>query len=305
MKNGNTAKAQRRRHKQWPYHLMMLPGMVFLILFHLVPMGGLMMAFQDFMPIKGLFGSKFVGLKNFERLFKLPTFWRVLRNTLVISVGKLVLVMVASVVFALLLNECRHIKYKRFIQTTVYLPHFLSWVILAVMFSNIFSFTGIVSQIVQLFGGEATMFMISNDWFRKILIGGEVWKEFGYGAIVYVAAITSIDPTLYEAAGIDGAGRWKKMWYVTLPSIIPTIVLMTTLNIGKLLKGGFDQVFNLYSPLVYETGDIIDTYVYRMGLVDLQYSNGTAVGLFQSLIGFLLLVIAYKLADKLVGYRPF
>jgi putative aldouronate transport system permease protein len=305
MKNGNTAKAQRRRHKQWPYHLMMLPGMVFLILFHLVPMGGLMMAFQDFMPIKGLFGSKFVGLKNFERLFKLPTFWRVLRNTLVISVGKLVLVMVASVVFALLLNECRHIKYKRIIQTTVYLPHFLSWVILAVMFSNIFSFTGIVSQIVQLFGGEATMFMISNDWFRKILIGGEVWKEFGYGAIVYVAAITSIDPTLYEAAGIDGAGRWKKMWYVTLPSIIPTIVLMTTLNIGKLLKGGFDQVFNLYSPLVYETGDIIDTYVYRMGLVDLQYSNGTAVGLFQSLIGFLLLVIAYKLADKLVGYRPF
>ena len=200
MKNGNTAKAQRRRHKQWPYHLMMLPGMVFLILFHLVPMGGLMMAFQDFMPIKGLFGSKFVGLKNFERLFKLPTFWRVLRNTLVISVGKLVLVMVASVVFALLLNECRHIKYKRIIQTTVYLPHFLSWVILAVMFSNIFSFTGIVSQIVQLFGGEATMFMISNDWFRKILIGGEVWKEFGYGAIVYVAAITSIDPTLYEAA---------------------------------------------------------------------------------------------------------
>ena len=305
MKNGNTAKAQRRRHKQWPYHLMMLPGMVFLILFHLVPMGGLMMAFQDFMPIKGLFGSKFVGLKNFERLFKLPTFWRVLRNTLVISVGKLVLVMVASVVFALLLNECRHIKYKRIIQTTVYLPHFLSWVILAVMFSNIFSFTGIVSQIVQLFGGEATMFMISNDWFRKILIGGEVWKEFGYGAIVYVAAITSIDPTLYEAAGIDGAGRWKKMWYVTLPSIIPTIVLMTTLNIGKLLKGGFDQVFNLYSPLVYETGDIIDTYVYRMGLVDLQYSNGTAVGLFQSLIGFLLLVIAHKLADKLVGYRPF
>jgi len=305
MKNGNTAKAQRRRHKQWPYHLMMLPGMVFLILFHLVPMGGLMMAFQDFMPIKGLFGSKFVGLKNFERLFKLPTFWRVLRNTLVISVGKLVLVMVASVVFALLLNECRHIKYKRIIQTTVYLPHFLSWVILAVMFSNIFSFTGIVSQIVQLFGGEATMFMISNDWFRKILIGGEVWKEVGYGAIVYVAAITSIDPTLYEAAGIDGAGRWKKMWYVTLPSIIPTIVLMTTLNIGKLLKGGFDQVFNLYSPLVYETGDIIDTYVYRMGLVDLQYSNGTAVGLFQSLIGFLLLVIAYKLADKLVGYRPF
>ncbi len=305
MKRSSAAVANKRRHKQWPYHLMMLPGMIFLIIFHLVPMGGLLMAFQDFMPIKGLFGSRFVGLKNFERLFKLPTFWRVLRNTVVISVGKLVLVMVASVIFALLLNECRHVKYKRIIQTTVYLPHFLSWVILAVMFSNVFSYTGIVSQIAQMFGGEPTMIMISNSWFRKILIGGEIWKEFGYGAIVYVAAITGIDPTLYEAAGIDGAGRWKKMWYITLPSIIPTIVLMTTLNIGKLLKGGFDQVFNLYSPLVYETGDIIDTYVYRMGLVDLQYSNGTAVGLFQSLIGFILLVIAYKLADKLVGYRAF
>lgn len=305
MKRSGAAAANKRRHKQWPYHLMMLPGMIFLIIFHLVPMGGLLMAFQDFMPIKGLFGSRFVGLKNFERLFKLPTFWRVLRNTVIISVGKLVLVMVASVIFALLLNECRHVKYKRIIQTTVYLPHFLSWVILAVMFSNVFSYTGIVSQIAQMFGGEPTMFMISNSWFRKILIGGEIWKEFGYGAIVYVAAITGIDPTLYEAAGIDGAGRWKKMWYITLPSIVPTIVLMTTLNIGKLLKGGFDQVFNLYSPLVYETGDIIDTYVYRMGLVDLQYSNGTAVGLFQSLIGFILLVIAYKLADKLVGYRAF
>ena len=305
MKRSSAAAANKRRHKQWPYHLMMLPGMIFLIIFHLVPMGGLLMAFQDFMPIKGLFGSRFVGLKNFERLFKLPTFWRVLRNTVVISVGKLVLVMVASVIFALLLNECRHVKYKRIIQTTVYLPHFLSWVILAVMFSNVFSYTGIVSQIAQMFGGEPAMFMISNSWFRKILIGGEIWKEFGYGAIVYVAAITGIDPTLYEAAGIDGAGRWKKMWYITLPSIIPTIALMTTLNIGKLLKGGFDQVFNLYSPLVYETGDIIDTYVYRMGLVDLQYSNGTAVGLFQSLIGFILLVIAYKLADKLVGYRAF
>lgn len=305
MSRNSASAANKRRHKQWPYHLMMFPGMVFLVIFHLVPMGGLVMAFQDFMPIKGLFGSKFVGLKNFERLFKLPTFWRVLRNTVIISVGKLVLVMVASVIFALLLNECRHVKYKRFIQTAVYLPHFLSWVILAVMFSNIFSYTGIVSRIAQMFGGEPTMYMISNSWFRKILVGGEIWKEFGYGAIVYVAAITGIDPTLYEAAGIDGAGRWKKIWYITIPSIVPTIVLMTTLNIGKLLKGGFDQVFNLYSPLVYETGDIIDTYVYRMGLVDLQYSNGTAVGLFQSLIGFVLLVIAYKLADKLVGYRAF
>ena len=300
-KNG----AARTSRSQLPYHLMLAPGMLFLLLFHIVPMGGLIMAFQNYVPIKGLIGSDFVGLKNFQRLFRLPTFWNVLKNTVVISVSKLVLVTLAAIVFALLLNECRNLKFKRIIQTTVYLPHFLSWVILAVMFSNLFSYTGIINQLTGLFGREPEMFMISNQWFRKILIGGEVWKEFGYSAIVYVAAMTNIDPTLYEAAGMDGANRLKKILYITLPGIVPTIVLMTTLNMGKILSGGFDQVFNLYSPLVYQTGDIIDTYVYRMGLVDLQYSNGTAVGLFKSLISFVLLVVSYKLADKFVGYRVF
>ena len=300
-KNG----AAHTSRSQLPYHLMLAPGMLFLLLFHIVPMGGLIMAFQNYVPIKGLLGSDFVGLKNFQRLFRLPTFWNVLKNTVVISVSKLVLVTLAAIVFALLLNECRNLKFKRIIQTTVYLPHFLSWVILAVMFSNLFSYTGIINQLAGLFGREPEMFMISNQWFRKILIGGEVWKEFGYSAIVYVAAMTNIDPTLYEAAGMDGANRRKKILYITLPGIVPTIVLMTTLNMGKILSGGFDQVFNLYSPLVYQTGDIIDTYVYRMGLVDLQYSNGTAVGLFKSLISFVLLVVSYKLADKFVGYRVF
>lgn len=300
-KNG----AARTSRSQLPYHLMLAPGMLFLLLFHIVPMGGLIMAFQNYVPIKGLLGSDFVGLKNFQRLFRLPTFWNVLKNTVVISVSKLVLVTLAAIIFALLLNECRNLKFKRIVQTTVYLPHFLSWVILAVMFSNLFSYTGIINQLTGLFGREPEMFMISNQWFRKILIGGEVWKEFGYSAIVYVAAMTNIDPTLYEAAGMDGANRPKKILYITLPGIVPTIVLMTTLNMGKILSGGFDQVFNLYSPLVYQTGDIIDTYVYRMGLVDLQYSNGTAVGLFKSLISFVLLVVSYKLADKFVGYRVF
>lgn len=293
------------RYSQLPYHMMLLPGMIFLIIFHIIPMGGLIMAFQNYIPIKGLLGSEFVGFKNFQRLFKLPTFWTVLGNTIIISVSKLVLVTIAAITFALLLHECRNVRFKKLVQTTVYLPHFLSWVILAVMFSNIFSYSGIINQIGGLFGREPVMFMISNNWFRKILIGGEVWKEFGYSAIVYVAAMTGIDPTLYEAAGMDGANRLKKVIYITLPSIVPTIVLMTTLNMGKILSGGFDQVFNLYSPLVYRTGDIIDTYVYRMGLVDLQYSNGTAVGLFKSLISFILLIAAYKLADKSVGYRVF
>lgn len=293
------------RYQQSAYHLMLLPGMIFLIIFHIVPLGGLVMAFQNFVPSKGLLHSKFVGLKNFERLFKLPTFWSVLRNTIIISVSKLILVTIAAIVFAILLNECRNVRFKKLVQTTVYLPHFLSWVILAVMFSNLFSYTGIINQIAGLFGKEPTMYMISNDWFRKILIGSEVWKEFGYSAIVYVAAMVGIDPTLYEAASIDGAGRLKRIWYITMPGILPTIVLMATLNMGKILSSGFDQVFNLYSPLVYKTGDIIDTYVYRMGLVDLQYSNGTAVGLFKSLISFVLLVVTYKLADRYAGYRVF
>lgn len=300
-KNG----AAHSSRSQVPYHLMLAPGMLFLLFFHIVPMGGLIMAFQNYIPIKGFLGSDFVGLKNFQRLFRLPTFWNVLKNTVIISVSKLVLVTLAAILFALLLNECRNLKFKRIIQTTVYLPHFLSWVILTVMFSNLFSYTGIMNQLTGLFGREPEMFMISNQWFRKILIGGEVWKEFGYSAIVYVAAMTGIDPTLYEAAGMDGANRLKKILHITLPGIVPTIVLMTTLNMGKILSGGFDQVFNLYSPLVYQTGDIIDTYVYRMGLVDLQYSNGTAVGLFKSLISFILLAASYKLADKFVGYRVF
>lgn len=305
LKVKNTKPTKITRYRQVPYHLMMLPGMIFLIIFHIVPMGGLIMAFQNYIPIKGLIHSDFVGLKNFQRLFRLPTFWSVLRNTIIISLGKLILVTIVAIIFAIFLNECRNVKFKRLVQTTVYLPHFLSWVILAVMFSNVFSYSGIINQLGGLFGKEPVMFMISNNWFRRILIGGEVWKEFGYSAIVYVAAMTGIDPTLYEAAGIDGANRLKKILYITLPSIVPTIVLMTTLNMGKILSGGFDQVFNLYSPLVYRTGDIIDTYVYRMGLVDLQYSNGTAMGLFKSLISFILLIAAYKIADKTVGYRVF
>jgi len=305
MKGFHNNKREGNSGRQFSYHLMMLPGMVFLIIFNIVPMGGLVMAFQNFIPIKGIFGSPFIGLLNFKRLFMMESFWNVISNTVIIAVAKLILGLVASVFFAVMLNECRNVVLKRAIQTAVYLPHFLSWVIIAVMFSNLFSYSGIVNQIVTAFGGEPTMYLVSNQWFRKILIGGDVWKEFGYGAIVYIASITNINPTLYEAADIDGAGRWRKILNITIPGIMPTVVLMTTLNMGKVLNAGFDQVFNMYSPLVYETGDIIDTYVYRMGLVNLQYSNGTAVGLFKSVISFILLVAAYKLADKFVGYRIF
>ncbi|NBJ89672.1 ABC transporter permease [Acutalibacter sp. 1XD8-36] len=284
---------------------MLLPGMIFLITFSIIPMFGIVMAFQNFIPAKGIFGSKFVGLAQFQRLFRLPDFWQILQNTLIIALSKIILGTLLAVVFAVLLNECQNVRYKRFIQTAVYLPHFLSWVILAVMFSNIFSYTGIINQLIMAFGGEPTMFMISNTWFRPIIIGTDVWKEFGYNAVIYVAAMTGIDPTLYEAADIDGAGRWKKILHITLPAILPTIILMGTLSIGNVLNAGFDQVFNMYSPLVYRTGDIIDTYVYREGLVNIQYSFATAVGLFKSAISFGLLAMAYKLADKFCGYRIF
>lgn len=287
------------------YHAMMLPGMIFLVIFSIIPMVGIVMAFQNFVPAKGIFDSKFVGFANFQRLFIMQDFWQILSNTLIIAVSKILLGTMAAIVFAILLNECRNMLFKRVIQTAVYLPHFLSWVILAVMFSNIFSYTGVVNQMVTALGGEPTMYLISNTWFRPIIIGTEVWKEFGYNAVIYVAAMTSIDPTLYEAGDMDGANRWQKILHITLPSILPTIILMTTLNMGQVLNAGFDQVFNMYSPLVYRTGDIIDTYVYRTGLVNIQYSLATTVGLFKSVISFGLLATAYKMADKFCGYRIF
>lgn len=296
---------RKRLKTQSYYHFMLLPGMILLLIFAIIPMFGTIIAFQNYIPSKGILGSAWVGLDNFKRLFMLPDFRQILGNTFFIAIGKLVLGTVGSIVFALLLNECRMVRLKKTVQTAVYLPHFLSWVILAVMFSNLFSLTGVVNQIVTFFGGEPTMFLISNKWFRPLMILGETWKEFGYGAIIYVAAMTGNDPTLYEAAGMDGAGRWKRMLHVTLPGIIPQVVLMTILNIGQVLNAGFDQIFNLYSPLVYETGDIIDTYVYRVGMINQQFSLATTVGLFKSVISFILLFGAYKLADKRLGYKVF
>lgn len=298
-------KYKKRNVTERYYHLMLLPGMAFLFLFHIVPLGGVVIAFQNFKPVKGIFGSQFVGLDNFRRLFYLPDFWQILENTLLIAVGKIGMGMLMAVVFAVLLNECRSTVLKRLVQTSVYLPHFLSWVILAVMFSNLLSYGGVVNRFLGLFGMEPQMFLVSNKWFRSIAVLGDVWKEFGYNAVVYVAAMTSIDTGLYEAAKIDGANRWDRIWHITIPSILPTIILMMTLNMGQIMNAGFDEIFNLYSPLVYETGDIIDTYVYRVGLTNMQYSFGTAVGLFKSVISFILLAGSYKLADKFAGYRIF
>ncbi len=283
------------------FHLMMLPGMIMLFLFVFVPLFGSLMAFQNYVPAKGIFGSKWVGLDNFKFIFSLPDSRQVFVNTLIIAFAKLIFNIIVPVLFAILLNEITVGICKKFFQTVVYLPHFLSWVVLATVVTNMFSLSGPFNALVTAFGGEPVQFLADNNWFRQVIVATDVWKEFGYNSVVYLAALTGIDLGLYEAASIDGANRFEQTLHITLPSLMPTIILMTALNLGNILNAGFDQVFNLYNPIVYETGDIIDTYVYRIGMVERQYSIGTAVGLFKSIISFLLIMGANKGAKKLTG----
>ena len=295
----------RNQKYAYQYHLMLLPVMAFLVIFHILPMFGVIIAFEKFIPTRGFFGSEFVGLKYFQQMLKMSISWRIFRNTVVIAVWKIAMNMVVPITFSILLNEVRVEGFKRTAQTIIYLPHFLSWVVLAIPIMNIFAYDGVVNNIVRAFGGSPILFMSSNSWFRPILIMTDVWKEFGFGTIVYLAAITGIDPALYEAAVIDGATRGQRMLHVTLPGMLPTIVLLATRNLGNVLSAGFDQIFNLYSPAVYEVGDIIDTYVYRVGLLEMNYSLSTAVGLMKSGISIVLILTSNRLAYKLANYRIF
>jgi len=284
---------------------MLLPGSILLFIFTMIPLFGVVIAFQKYIPSKAIWNQKWVGLDNFMFMFQLPDSKQVFINTLVIAIMKIVLGVIVPVIFALMLNEIRGRLFKKWVQTIVYLPHFLSWVILAGILINIFSIEGIVNQIRSMFGAEPIMYMTSNTWFRSIVIGSDIWKEFGFKAIVYLAALTGINPSLYEAAEIDGAGRFQKLRYVTMPAIMPTVILLTTLSLGNVLNAGFDQIFNMYNPLVYSSGDIIDTYVYRIGLVQMQYGLATAVGLMKSVVAIILITISYRLAYKYANYRIF
>ncbi|MWV42184.1 ABC transporter permease subunit [Paenibacillus sp. HJL G12] len=297
----------KRKNKagQLEYHLMMSPGIIFLIVFSFVPMFGILMAFQDYVPAKGIFGSAWVGLDNFKYMLEIPDSMKILRNTVVIALGKIIFGTIVPIIFALLLNEIRLKWAKKSIQTIVYLPNFLSWAVVAAVVINIFDYHGPVNQFLQFMGKDPTLFLASNNWFRQIIIGTDVWKGFGYGAIVYLAALTGIDPGLYEASSIDGASRFKQLIHITLPGILPTIMLISALNLGNILNAGFDQIFALYNPIVYETGDVIDTYVYRVGLLGQQYSFATAVGLLKSVVSLTLLLSANQLSIKLVKMRIF
>jgi putative aldouronate transport system permease protein len=291
--------------RSFPLYVMMLPGLILLVLFSYFPIYGVALAFQKFNPGLGVIKSPWVGLDNFRYLFTLPEFWRIMRNTLVIAIGKTVSLQLCAVLFALMLNEVRARFFKRSIQTIVYLPHFLSWVILGGLMLDLLGSTGLVNQMLRRVGATPIVFLGSNQWFQPVLIVTYLWQEVGWSAIIYLAALTGIDPLLYEAAAIDGASHLKQIRYVTLPGIQPTVMLIAVLSLGSMLDAGFEQVLNLYNPVVYPTGDILDTYIYRAGLVSAQFSLATAVGLFRSVIRLVLVATGYWLADRYSNYRIF
>jgi len=300
-------KKRKLNSNQLIFHLMVWIPLLFIIIFNYIPMiTGFSVAFKDYKPGFGIIDSPWVGLKHFQKIFSTADTIRALRNTLIIAVMKIIANLIIPVVFALLLNEVRIKWFKRFTQTITYLPYFLSWIILAGILTNILKTDGgLVNRFIEALGFEPIFFLGSNDTFRGTLVVTDVWKNFGYNTIVYLAALTGIDPTLYEAAAIDGAGRWKQTIHVTLPGISMFIVLMTILSVGNVLNAGFDQVFNLYNVSVYETGDIIDTLVYRLGIQQQQYSFSTAVGLFKSVVSLILIAGSNYCADKFAGYRVF
>lgn len=275
-----------------------------MLIFSYIPLYGVIIAFQNYNPGMG-FSSPWVGLKNFQYLFSQPAFLRTIWNTFYIAFFKLIGGIVVPVVFALLLNELISNKLKRIFQTLIYIPNFLSWVIMAGVMMDLLAKNGAFNELLTAIGFPVINFLGSPKVFPWTMIISDIWKGFGFGTVVYLAALTSIDPGLYESALLDGATRWQQIRYITIPLLMPTIILMTVLALGSVLNAGFDQIFNLYSPIVYETGDIIDTYVYRLGIQQAQYSVGAAIGLFKSVVSCIMVGLSYILADKLAGYRIF
>jgi putative aldouronate transport system permease protein len=284
---------------------MILPPLILTLIFSYTPMYGLIMSFQNFNPAKGFSGSEFVGLKWFRMAMNMPDFPYIFRNTVTIALGKIVFGQLSAVLFALLLNEVRKKLFKRTVQTITYFPHFLSWVIIGGVFTDLLSTRGMLNQLIALFGGKPIFFLGNNDYFQPTMIALETWKEFGYGAIMYLAAMTNINPELYEAATIDGANRLRQVWHVTLPGISVTIVMLVVISLGGIMNAGFEQILVMYNPAVYQTGDILDTFIYRSGLLDAQYSLSTAIGLFKSVIGMALMLLANGLAKRFANYRIF
>jgi putative aldouronate transport system permease protein len=294
-----------RFKRELPLHVLLIPGVVLTFIFSYVPIYGLIMAFEDYNPGLGFLKSPWVGFENFRLVFSQVQFRNTIFNTFFISIFKIVIGTLSSVIFALLLNEIPSNFNKRLFQTVVYIPNFISWVIMAGILFNILASDGPLNLLFGLFGIKPVQFLSDPKVFRWTIVISDVWKTFGFGTVVYLATITSIDPGLYESAVIDGAGRFRQILHITLPSLGPIIVLMTVLAMGNVLNAGFDQVYNIYSPAVYATGDIIDTFVYRLGLINGKYSIGTAVGLFKSAVSCILISLSLIIADKVANYEVF
>ncbi len=293
------------RYRKYPaLCLMLLPVIAYFAIFKYWPMAGILMAFKDFKLNLGVWGSEWVGIRNFVNVFNTSLFTRALANTVIISFLKTLFGFPAPIILALLLNEVRHAKFKSVVQTVSYLPHFLSWVVLTGLFEQLLSpSTGAVNYLLKTYFGmeKSIYFMGDNNYFRGTLVVTDIWKNVGWSSILYLATIAGIDTALYEAAACDGATRLQCTWYITIPSLLPTITIMLILNIGSILDAGFDQVLNMYNSAVLKTGDIIDTYVYRVGLGDMEYSTGTAVGLFKNVIGFVLVIGTNSITRRING----
>ena len=291
----------------WPLYVMLLPGLIHLLVLSYYPMYGIVIAFQNYKPAFGFSRSPWVGFKQFQLMFEHPTFFQVFRNTVVLAVSKLLSLQLFAVVLALMLNEIRNRAFRRTIQSMVYLPHFLSWIVLGGILLEILGEGGLVNLLLIKLGAEKPIiFLGSNTWFVPTLILSNLWQQMGWATILYLAALTSIDPQLLEAAAIDGAGRFKRILHVMLPGMWPTILLVLCLNLGQMMNAaGFDQVLNLYNPAVYRTGDILDTYIYREGLLGARFSLATAAGLIKSVIGLVLVVISFRLIARFTDYQVY
>jgi putative aldouronate transport system permease protein len=290
---------KRRLKKQKWFYLMLLPGLLYFLIYKYVPMWGVLIAFQDYQPFLGFFRSQWVGFKHFQTLFSDETFWMLFRNTFVLAIYNILFFFPLPIVISLMLNEIRKEVFKRLIQTLIYIPHFVSWVVVVGISFLFFSKDGgIVNTMLESVGKEPVNFLLSADWFRTIITSQVIWKETGWGTIIFLAALAGVDPQLYEAARMDGAGRWRQMWHITLPAIRSTIVILLILRIGTFLDTGFEQIFLMVNPLNRNVGEVFDTFVYSSGISQGKFSYSTAVGMFKSIIGLILVVVANRLAKK-------
>lgn len=292
---------RRALRRDWPLYSLAILPLIFLAIFRYMPMLGNVIAFRRFRPGGNILGDEWVGTLYVEMFINDPAFWNVFTNTLIIGALSLAVCFPLPIILALMLNEVRRRHFKRIVQSISYLPHFLSIVIVVGMVYQLLSLQGTVNQLVEAFGGDAVSFLQQAEWFRFIYVASEAWQTVGWGTILYLAALTAVDDTLYEAARIDGANRWQQTWHVTIPGIRPTMVTLLILNIGTFLNVGFEKVLLLYNPMTYSTGDVISTYLYRVGLVSNNLSYAAAIGLFQAIIGFVLVMTANFISKRLVG----